>query len=165
MTPKTDPRRPAAGTKLTRVYALKTYEVEVLADGFLFDGRTYTSLSKVASEITNSSRNGYEFFKLGDGPARIFADGTTPRPAPPAGKDYSAMIGSWLTTAPPEAAALPVVTLPGITVVIRAPKEAPAKTKKTKKAPKAKAKPAKIARPAKAAKAPKAGEKAKGKAA
>ena len=59
-----DPRLPPADTTITKVHKGTTYEVLVHDDSFVFDGRTYTSLSKIASEIAGTSANGYAFFKL-----------------------------------------------------------------------------------------------------
>jgi len=42
----------------------KTYRVMVMADGFAHDGRTFTSLSEIASEITGTRWNGPRFFGL-----------------------------------------------------------------------------------------------------
>jgi hypothetical protein len=134
---------------LTRVFAEKTYEVEVLADSFRCNGKTYGSLSALATDIAQCNRNGYEFFNLGAGPKRAAGDGT-PRPAAAAGKDYSALIGTWLAAPVPEAASAPPAAPPvpeaapptppaGISVVIGG-----AKAKKAKAA-----KPAKPAKPAK----------------
>jgi hypothetical protein len=39
--------------------------VQVLADGFAFEGQVYASLSAVAKHITGSHCNGYLFFRLG----------------------------------------------------------------------------------------------------
>ncbi len=59
-----DPRIPPAGTVLTRSYRDKEYTVKVLEDAFEYDGKKYSSLSKVASEITRTSWNGYTFWGL-----------------------------------------------------------------------------------------------------
>jgi len=59
-----DPRLPPVGTVLTRVHKGKKHEVEVLADGFAYDGKRYRSLTQVASLIAQSHWNGYLFFGL-----------------------------------------------------------------------------------------------------
>ena len=59
-----DPRLPPAGTVLTRVHKGKEHKVEVLADGFAYDGKRYPSLSQVARAITGTHWNGFLFFGL-----------------------------------------------------------------------------------------------------
>jgi hypothetical protein len=59
-----DSRLPMAGTVLTRAYKGRVLRVTVLDDGFEFDGRTYRSLSAIASEVTGSRWNGFLFFGL-----------------------------------------------------------------------------------------------------
>jgi hypothetical protein len=59
-----DPRLPQAGTLLTREFKGKVNVVTVLEDGFEYDGRTYKSLSKIATEIAGTRWNGYTFFAL-----------------------------------------------------------------------------------------------------
>lgn len=53
-----------AGTRLMRAWGGETHEVVVLADGVLWRGRTWSSLSVVARAITGSARNGPRFFGL-----------------------------------------------------------------------------------------------------
>jgi hypothetical protein len=60
-----DDRLPRAGTVITRPYKGRTLEVEVLTDGFRFEGDKFKSLSAVAKHITGSHCNGYLFFRLG----------------------------------------------------------------------------------------------------
>jgi hypothetical protein len=60
-----DGRLPRPGTILTRAYKGQTLQVQVLADGFEFEGKFYDSLSAVARAITGSHCNGYSFFQLG----------------------------------------------------------------------------------------------------
>lgn len=50
------------GTKLIRQYKGKKYEVIASENGFIYDGKEYQSLSKVATEITGTSWNGKVFF-------------------------------------------------------------------------------------------------------
>ena len=59
-----DPRLPAVGETITKVYKGETHEVRVLDDGFEWQGTTYKSLSKLAKAITGSIWNGYGFFGL-----------------------------------------------------------------------------------------------------
>jgi hypothetical protein len=61
-----DGRLPPVGTVLTRAYKGDTLQVQVLAEGFLFEGQTYRSLSACAKAITGSHCNGFWFFKLTD---------------------------------------------------------------------------------------------------
>src|SRR5262249_22412487 len=60
-----DARLPRPGTLLTRAYKGQTLQVQVLADGFEFEGKFYDSLSAVARAITGSHCSGYGFFNLG----------------------------------------------------------------------------------------------------
>lgn len=55
-------RKPRAGTRLLREWQGKVHEVAVLADGFLWNGAQYRSLSKIAGEITGTRWNGWVFF-------------------------------------------------------------------------------------------------------
>ncbi len=59
-----DARLPAPGTILTRVYKGETLQVQVLRNGFAFDGEVYKSLSAVAKVITGSHCNGFLFFRV-----------------------------------------------------------------------------------------------------
>ena len=60
-----DPRLPAVGTTLERVYNGITHRVERTATDFLYGGRSYRSLSAVASEIIGGkSVNGFLWFGL-----------------------------------------------------------------------------------------------------
>jgi len=61
---KLDARLPMPGARLARVYKGHEYQVEVLADGFAYDGERYQSLSAVAHAITGGHWNGYLFFDL-----------------------------------------------------------------------------------------------------
>jgi hypothetical protein len=62
--PADDSRLPTPGTVLTRTYKRKQISVEVLRDGFLYDGKTYRSLSAIAKAVTGQQWNGYGFFNL-----------------------------------------------------------------------------------------------------
>ena len=56
---------PAIGSKLTRNYHDKEIVVEVLKDGFRYDGATYTSLTALAKKITGyRAISGPAFFGL-----------------------------------------------------------------------------------------------------
>ena len=55
-------RRVAAGARLVREWNGRTHEVEVLAEGFLFRGRRFRSLSAIAREITGARWSGPRFF-------------------------------------------------------------------------------------------------------
>jgi hypothetical protein len=61
-----DARLPMPGTRLKREYKGHVHEVEVLADGFAYDGERYKSLSAVAHVITGGHWNGYFFFGVQD---------------------------------------------------------------------------------------------------
>ncbi len=56
--------RPVAGTRLIREYQGVEHCVTVMADGFEYQGRPYTSLSAVARAITGTRWNGPLFFGL-----------------------------------------------------------------------------------------------------
>jgi hypothetical protein len=60
-----DPRLPSVGSLLIRKYKGQRLEVQVLAEGFQYQGTIYASLSAVARAITSSHVNGYQFFRLG----------------------------------------------------------------------------------------------------
>jgi hypothetical protein len=52
------------GTRLVKIWKEKRYSVLVLAMGFEYDGRVYSSLSEVATTITGSRWNGWVFFGI-----------------------------------------------------------------------------------------------------
>jgi len=54
---------PLPGTILTRWYKGQTLKVQVLRQGFEYDGQTYKSLSAVAKTITGSHTSGFLFFR------------------------------------------------------------------------------------------------------
>jgi hypothetical protein len=58
------PRRIKPGAELVRTWNKRTYRVVVLERGFAYEGRTYNSLSEIASEITGTKWNGPRFFGL-----------------------------------------------------------------------------------------------------
>ena len=59
-----DPRLPLPGTQIPREYKGQTHFVDVLEDGFQYEGQYYRSLSKIATEITGTRWNGFSFFGL-----------------------------------------------------------------------------------------------------
>lgn len=59
-----EPRLPLPGCSIAREYKGRTLEVNVLPDGFEFEGGVFKSLSAVAKHITGSHCNGYLFFRL-----------------------------------------------------------------------------------------------------
>jgi hypothetical protein len=61
---KRDPRLPIPGTVLVRDYKGRQIQVQVLKDGFQYDGANYPTLSAVAKAITGSHCNGFHFFRL-----------------------------------------------------------------------------------------------------
>lgn len=63
-----DSRLPMPGGQLQRPYKGHLHIVEVLVDGFAYEGRRYKSLSAVAHAITGGHWNGYRFFNI-HGPA------------------------------------------------------------------------------------------------
>jgi hypothetical protein len=60
-----DDRLPVPGTIITRNYKGRQLQVQVLRDGFEFEGQAYGSLSAVARAITGSHCNGFLFFRVG----------------------------------------------------------------------------------------------------
>src|SRR3977135_1386097 len=58
------PRRIKPGSVLVRDWKGKSYRVTVLADGFVYDGDTYSNLSEIAVLITGTRWNGPRFFGL-----------------------------------------------------------------------------------------------------
>jgi hypothetical protein len=64
VTAAADRRLPPPGTILTRLYKGQQLQVQVLTDGFAYEGRVYPSLSAVAKAITGSHTNGFLFFRL-----------------------------------------------------------------------------------------------------
>lgn len=55
---------PLPGARLIRVWNDRTYVVEVTVGGYLFDGKTYRSLSAIAKRITGAHWSGPRFFGL-----------------------------------------------------------------------------------------------------
>lgn len=52
------------GTRLVRIYNGTKHNVLVKADGFEYQDQTYSSLSKIANDITGKRWNGWVFFGL-----------------------------------------------------------------------------------------------------
>jgi hypothetical protein len=59
-----DRRLPLPGTVLSRKWKGRTILVEVLAQGFRYENRPYTSLSAIAVAVTGTRWNGLAFFGL-----------------------------------------------------------------------------------------------------
>ncbi len=57
-------KSPPPGSRLVREWHGRTYTVDVLKAGFLFDGKQYDSLSQVARAITGARWSGPRFFGL-----------------------------------------------------------------------------------------------------
>ncbi len=60
------PRRIKPGSELVRTWKGTAYRVRVSPEGFSYEGRTYTSLSEIATLITGTRWNGPRFFGLRD---------------------------------------------------------------------------------------------------
>lgn len=58
------PGRPAAGTRLVREWNGRMHVVEVTDDGFVWNGKSYRSLSAIAKRITGAHWSGPRFFNL-----------------------------------------------------------------------------------------------------
>jgi hypothetical protein len=58
------PRRIKPGSVLVREWKGKSHRVTVLADGFVYEGDTYSNLSEIAVLITGTRWNGPRFFGL-----------------------------------------------------------------------------------------------------
>jgi hypothetical protein len=69
------PRRIKPGSELVRTWKGTTYRVMVMADGFAHAGKTFASLSEIASEITGTNWNGPRFFGLRSASDRDGANG------------------------------------------------------------------------------------------
>lgn len=57
------------GTRISREWRGRAFDVEVVAGGFLYAGQTYDSLSEIARTITGARWNGPRFFGLRKGKA------------------------------------------------------------------------------------------------
>ena len=69
------PRRIKPGSELVRMWNGRTHRVMVMANGFAHDGRTFASLSEIASAITGTKWNGPRFFGLRSSSSREDTDG------------------------------------------------------------------------------------------
>jgi hypothetical protein len=58
------PRRIKPGSELVRTWNRKTYRVAVLQSGFGYDGKSFDTLSEIATKITGTRWNGPRFFGL-----------------------------------------------------------------------------------------------------
>jgi hypothetical protein len=63
-----DPRLPAVGATIARRYKGVDIVVEVLRDGFEYDGVRFRSLSAVAKAISGTHTNGFVWFGLAEKP-------------------------------------------------------------------------------------------------
>ena len=55
---------PSSGAQIVREWNGRTYRVEVVPDGYRFDGKDYRSLSSIAKRITGTNWSGPRFFGL-----------------------------------------------------------------------------------------------------
>ncbi|UEM15452.1 DUF2924 domain-containing protein [Bradyrhizobium barranii subsp. barranii] len=69
------PRRIKPGSELVRTWNRRIYRVTVMADGFTFEGKTFASLSEIATAITGTRWNGPRFFGLREAAGREGTDG------------------------------------------------------------------------------------------
>src|SRR5258708_16346075 len=58
------PRRIKPGSELLRTWKGKSHRVMVIADGYAHDGKTFASLSEIASDITDTRWHGPRVFRL-----------------------------------------------------------------------------------------------------
>ena len=65
------PRRIKPGSVLVRDWKQKSYRVGVMAEGFAYEGRTFSSLSEIAVLITGTRWNGPRFFGLRIKPGKV----------------------------------------------------------------------------------------------
>lgn len=56
----------ATGSQITRSYKGSIYTVEVISNGYLYNGKQYKSLSGIAKAITGKNWNGKVFFGVKD---------------------------------------------------------------------------------------------------
>jgi hypothetical protein len=68
------PRRIKPGSELVRTWKGRSHRVMVMADGFAYGGKTYASLSEIASDITGTRWNGPRFFGLRSATTRVDAN-------------------------------------------------------------------------------------------
>ena len=58
------------GARLVREWRGRTHTIQVTEDGFEYDGKPYSSLSKIAHAITGAHWSGPRFFGLNRPPGR-----------------------------------------------------------------------------------------------
>jgi len=75
-TPRRDARLPRPGTVLVRLHQGVEHQVTVMAQGFVYAGQRYASLSKVARVITGTHWSGFLFFRAALAAARAASDAT-----------------------------------------------------------------------------------------
>lgn len=78
------PRRIKSGSGIVREWQGITHRVMVLEDGFAWQGKTWSSLSEIAREITGTRWNGPRFFGLRADPAEPTANPPADPPPKPA---------------------------------------------------------------------------------
>ncbi len=76
-------RRLKAGTVLVREYQGERHTVTIVPDGFLWQDRTYLSLSAIARAMTGTAWNGPRFFGLRVAANKEAKAATAPEPPPP----------------------------------------------------------------------------------
>ena len=69
------PQRIKPGSELVRTWNRRIYRVTVMANGFAYGGKTFASLSEIATTITGTRWNGPRFFGLRSAGGRETADG------------------------------------------------------------------------------------------
>lgn len=88
------PRRLMPGSRLIREWRGVMHEVIVIAEGFLWHGATYTSLSTVAKAITGTTWNGWVFFGAKPAPKKPKPPSTGPTPSAAVGATERQSSGS-----------------------------------------------------------------------
>jgi hypothetical protein len=73
------PRRIKPGSVLVREWKGTSHRVMIVADGFAYDGRTFASLSEIATLITGTKWNGPKFFGLRPRKIEVSRDATSIR--------------------------------------------------------------------------------------
>lgn len=70
------------GARLVRAWGGETHEILVVADGFLWRGRTWASLSVIAREMTGTHWSGPRFFGLTGATPKAVAETRDRKPRP-----------------------------------------------------------------------------------
>jgi hypothetical protein len=78
-------RKLKAGTRLLREWQGRVHEVALEADGFVWNGERYRSLSEIARLITGTRWNGWTFFGLKDRAGKTPGTGKPREGRPPQG--------------------------------------------------------------------------------